>query len=423
MGSLHNAIVLRIMDIIQKRNNTSMATISIHAAVIHELKKESHTDDEGSVILMERDNLHESNDLLTRFVEKIDQDSRNANRAASECASFTRTDTFAMVMSDYYTEKGTNLIETNDFLELSKKIVRVLGKKMQGELMAKGGYIPILWYRREDRDYLLIGLVSPSKGFTLDTTGAIIANTNVDNASLRFSASVELGPFNQHWNQIITQDNNSNEVDSTNIDETVIPPSSYVRWTKKKDFIAQYFQNFVPTAIPLNDGDTTKKMINHISKYLDRIIPNDFNGKKDLKYATEQSIYRLMSEKCSSETTVNVEEDILPIFHIMKTSNPSIFPDVENVITFSAFCDDEGYHDYKSVFHPKKDTIDKKLNVKIVVGESIVIRGKKKDIDKTTSIVVEKLNPNDTHYKLMVKLTAEEYSTIIGKNPGIIIED
>ena len=387
-----------------------MATINIHAAVIHELKKESHVSGDGSVTLVERDSLHESNDLLTRFVAKIDEDSRSANRAASECASFTRTDTFSMVMADYYNEKVTDVIEIDDFLELSKKIVRALSKKMQDETMAKGGYIPILWYKRDDKSYLLIGLVSPSSGFTLDTTGAIIANTNVDNASLRFSASVELAPFNQHWNQI-------------NIDETFIPPSSYVRWTKKKDVIAQYFQKFVPTAIPLNDGDTTKKMITHISKYLDHIIPEDFVDKKDLKYTTEQSIYRLMSEKCRSETTVNVEEDILPIFHVMKTSNPNVFPDIEEVTTFSVFCENEGYDDYKSVFHPKKDTIDKKLNVKIVVGESIIIRGKKKDIDKTTSIVVEKPNPNDTRYRLMVKLTAEEYSAIISKNPGIIIED
>ena len=387
-----------------------MATINIHAAVIHELKKESHVSGDGSVTLVERDSLHESNDLLTRFVAKIDEDSRSANRAASECASFTRTDTFSMVMADYYNEKVTDVIEIDDFLELSKKIVRALSKKMQDETMAKGGYIPILWYKRDDKSYLLIGLVSPSSGFTLDTTGAIIANTNVDNASLRFSASVELAPFNQHWNQI-------------NIDETFTPPSSYVRWTKKKDVIAQYFQKFVPTAIPLNDGDTTKKMITHISKYLDHIIPEDFVDKKDLKYTTEQSIYRLMSEKCRSETTVNVEEDILPIFHVMKTSNPNVFPDIEEVTTFSVFCENEGYDDYKSVFHPKKDTIDKKLNVKIVVGESIIIRGKKKDIDKTTSIVVEKPNPNDTRYRLMVKLTAEEYSAIISKNPGIIIED
>ena len=400
-----------------------MATINIYAAVIHELKKESHVSGDGSVILVERDSLHESNGLLTRFVAKIDEDSRSANRAASECASFTRTDTFSMVMADYYNEKVTDVIEIDDFLELSKKIVRALSKKMQDETMAKGGYIPILWYKRDDKSYLLIGLVSPSSGFTLDTTGAIIANTNVDNASLRFSASVELAPFNQHWNQTLPLGNNINGTDIINIDETVTPPSSYVRWTKKKDVIAQYFQKFVPTAIPLNDGDTTKKMITHISKYLDHIIPESFVDKKDLKYSTEQSIYRLMSEKCRSETTVNVEEDILPIFHVMKTSNPSIFPNIEEVTTFSVFCDNEGYHDYKSVFHPKKDTIDKKLNVKIVVGESIIIRGKKKDIDKTTSIVVEKPNSNDTHYKLMVKLTTEEYNTIISKNPGIIIED
>ena len=397
-----------------------MATIHIHAAVIHELKKESHVSGDGSVILVERDSLHESNDLLTRFVAKIDEDSRSANRAASECDSFTRVDTFSMVMANYYTEKGTDVIEIDDFLELSKKIVRALSKKMQAEFMATGGYIPVLWYKRENKDYLLIGLVSPSSGFTLDTTGALIANTNVDNASLRFSASVELLPFNQHWSQNLLLENNNVQL---NADDVPTPPSSYVRWTRKKGVVAQYFQNFVPTAIPLNDGDTTKKMINHISKYLDHIIPEDCVDKKDLKYATEQSIYRLMSEKCRSETTVNVEEDILPIFHVMKTSNPNIFPDIEEVTTFSVFCENEGYDDYKSVFHPKKDTIDKKLNVKIVVGESIIIRGKKKDIDKTTSIVVEKLNPNDTHYKLMVKLTAEEYSTITSKNPGIIIED
>lgn len=397
-----------------------MATIHIHAAVIHELKKESHISGDGSVTLVERDSLHESNDLLTRFVAKIDEDSRSANRAASECASFTRVDTFSMVMANYYTEKGTDIIEIDDFLELSKKTVRALSKKMQDEFMATGGYIPVLWYKRENKDYLLIGLVSPSSGFTLDTTGAIIANTNVDNASLRFSASVELVPFNQHWSQNLLLVNNNVQL---NADDVPTPPSSYVRWTRKKGVIAQYFQNFVPTAVPLNDGDTTKKMIKHISKYLDHIIPEDCVDKKDLKYATEQSIYRLMSEKCRSETTVNVEEDILPIFHVMKTSNPNIFPDIEEVTTFSVFCENEGYDDYKSVFHPKKDTIDKKLNVKIVVGESIVIRGKKKDIDKTTSIVVEKPNPNDTHYRLMVKLTAEEYSTIISKNPGIIIED
>lgn len=397
-----------------------MATIHIHAAVIHELKKESHVSGDSSVTLVERDNLHESNNLLTRFVEKIDEDSRNANRTASECASFKKTDTLAMIMSKYYTEKNTNDINANDFLELSKNIVKALSKKMQGEFMATGGYIPVLWYKRENKDYLLIGLVSPSSGFTLDTTGAIIANTNVDNASLRFSASVELVPFNQHWSQNLLLESKNVQV---NADDVATLPTSYVRWTRKKDVIAQYFQSFVPTAIPLNDGDTTNKMIKYISKYLDHIIPEDCKDKKNIKYATEQSIYRLMSEKCRSEATVNVEEDILPIFHALKSSRPDVFDKPEEVTKFSVFCEDEGYKDYNSIFHPKKNTVDKKLNVNISVGDSIVIRGTKKDIDKTTSIVVEKPNSNDTPYKLMVKLTAEEYRTIISKNPGITIED
>jgi len=57
-----------------------MTTISIHAAVIHDLQKKQHTQGDDSVVLVERQSLHESNALLDKFAEKVDYDSRNASR-------------------------------------------------------------------------------------------------------------------------------------------------------------------------------------------------------------------------------------------------------------------------------------------------------------------------------------------------------
>ncbi len=397
----------------------NMTTISIHAAVIHDLQKKKHTQGDDSVVLVERQSLHESNALLDKFAEKVDYDSRNASRVTSTCGSFTRENTLSKVIASHYMSNGNQNIEADAFLELSKEMVRALKKQMQDEMMATGGYIPVLWYERDNKDYLVIGLVNPSSGFTLDPTGAIIPNTNIDNASLRFSVSIELTIFNQHLNEdSVVQDDNLDEDN-----DTTIQISNYVRWTRKKGFVAQYFQSFVPTAIPLNDGATTKEVIKYIGKYLDHIIPETYEGKKKLRYSTEQQIYGLMSQKCRSEETVNVEEDILPIFEALRVSNPELFPQDQDVVTFGDYCENEGYTDYNSIFNPKQSTVDKKLKVDIQVGESISIKGTKRDIDKATSLVVESQQINDKHYKLMIKLTEEEYENIKRNNIGIKIEN
>lgn len=130
-----------------------------------------------------------------------------------------------------------------------------------------------------------------------------------------------------------------------------------------------------------------------------------------------------MSQKCRSEETVNVEEDILPIFDALRVSNPELFPQDQDIITFGDYCENEGYTDYNSIFNPKQSTVDKKLKVDIQVGESISIKGTKRDIDKATSLVVESQQVNDKHYKLMIKLTEEEYEDIKRNNIGIKIEN
>lgn len=186
--------------------------------------------------------------------------------------------------------------------------------------------------------------------------------------------------------------------------------------------VAHYFQNFVPTDIPLNDGVTTKEMIKYFGKYLDEIIPDDYEHKKNLRYTTEQKIYGLMSQKSSLDQTVNVEEDILPIFSELRTSNPLIFTEDKDILDFSEFCENEGYTGYNSIFRPKKSTVDKKLKVDIQVGESIIIKGSKSDIDKTTTLVMEQPSPNDTAYKLMIELTKEEYEEIQRNNVGIRVD-
>lgn len=214
-----------------------MTTINIHAAVIHELKKEQHTEGDDSVTLVERNSLHESNELLDKFTQKVDYDSRNASRVTSACGSFVQANTLAKTIASYYTQTSSQSLKVEDFLELSKKIVTSLKKQMQDELMATGGYIPILWYTRNDSEYLVIGLVNPSSGFTLDSIGEIIPNTNIDNASLRFSVSIELNIFNQHLSNSLLTNKSSNDTDS------ILLPN-YIRWTRKKRYGGTLFSKF-----------------------------------------------------------------------------------------------------------------------------------------------------------------------------------
>ena len=258
--------------------------ITIHSAVIHELKKAHHTTGSDSVESISRQGLHQHNPLLEQFVSKIDSDARTAVRASSKCSMFSKNDTFGKVIADYFVDNSTYSLNSNDYLDLSVQLIEALSVQMSRTSTATGGHIPILWYSRDDTEYLLIGLVNPSSGFTIDANGVIIGNTNIDKEALRFSLRIELEPLATHQ-RFITNPN-------AGIQEADLSP--YARWTRKNDDIAHYFQEFLPIDEPMNNGQETRRFINIFDEYLNHTIPDEH---KKVRFAIKQEIYNKMEQK------------------------------------------------------------------------------------------------------------------------------
>lgn len=387
--------------------------IVIHAAVIHELKKSHHTTGPDSVESISRQGLHQHNPLLEQFVNKIDFDARTAVRASSKCSMFTKNDTFGKVISDYFTYNTRYTLDNNDYLDLSINFIEALSVQMSKTSTATGGHIPILWYSRDEKEYLLIGLVNPSSGFTINSNGIIIGNTNIDKEALRFSLRIELEPLANHHRYIMDPE--------TEVEEADLSP--YARWTKKSDDIAHYFQEYLPIDELLNNGQETRRYISLFDEYLDHIIPNDSPSEhKKVRFAIKQEVYRKMEQRRDAGEAVRVEEDIVPIFNAMRESHPSVFENREEITPYHQFCEDNGYENYNSIFHPKKNDLDHVLNVSVSVGDNLVMKGSKEGIAATTRVVVSCDSDNNESYKFVSDMTADQYNKLKAQIPEIDIQ-
>lgn len=388
--------------------------INIRAAVIHEIKKMPHTTGSDCVSVICRQNLHQSNPLLQEFVRKIDLDARTSVRESSVCSMFSKHDTFGKVISDYFMNNETYELNGNEYLTLSQELIQALSVQMSGTSTATGGHIPILWYSRDETEYLLIGLVNPSSGFTIDTNGVIVGNTNIDKEALRFSLRINLQSLSLH-HQFVTDSNSG-------IQETNLTP--YARWTKKSDDIAHYFQRYLPTDQLMNNGQETRRYINLFEEYLNHIIPNNAPLEhKRVRFAIKQEVYRKMDQKRAANEVVRVEDDIVPIFNSMAATYPSVFEQYGEVTPYHQFCEENGYEDYNSVFHPKKNDLDHVLNISISVGDNLTIKGSKEGLASTTHVVKYSDSDQMTSYKLVSDLTPTQYNELKSQVPEIDVKD
>ena len=389
-----------------------MANIQILAGVIHELKKTAHSSGEGSTDFISRDSLHDENDLLNQFVNKIDADSRKASRVTSKSARFTQDDTISKTILNHFENVRRQNFDKSDFLDFSITLVEAFKEHMQNTSSATGGYIPVLWYKRDEQEFLLIGTVNPTGGFTIDDNGDIIRNTNIDEAALRFSVSVELENFLAHYNNLNNAQNTA---------ESII---NYVRWTtKRNNEISHYFQDFVPTDITIDDGKATNNFINYCNKYLNNIIPDSTTDKSRIIDTFQQNIYRYLLEKGENGRSVDIDTEIVPMFEHLINSHPIIFEDPEEVIDFSTFCNEQGLDNYKSIFHPSISTVKSQINVNIAIKNSIKIKGTLTEIIEATELVVNNTNPDDIKYGILLELTKNEYDTIKANNPSISLKN
>lgn len=387
--------------------------IQIKAAVIHELKKEKHVNGPDSVDIVKREHLHKHNNLLEQFVTKIDSDSRTATKASSKCSIFTKENTFGKVVSDYFVENDRHTLLLDDFLALTIKLLEALRVRMSKVLTATGGHIPILWYQRDSKEYLLIGLVNPSSGFTIDADGNIVNNTNVDKEALRFSLRVELEPLTSHHELLMSQ---TPEPDEDALDQ--ITP--YARWTRKNEDIAHYFQDFLPIDQLLNDGEETRRYISLFNEYLDYVIPHTASSEhKKRRSEIKQQIYNKMNQKRIAREVVRVEEDIVPILNAMVDSYPDVFGSYDKITPYHEFCEENGYEDYNSVFNPKKSDLDKVLNVSIAIGHNLTLRGSKDGFTRASQIVVYEHDSEQNTYKLLTELSEKQYNTLKSSIPEI----
>lgn len=392
-----------------------LRVITINAAVIHELKKLPHTKGTNSATAIPRQSLHNKNTLLEEFVNKIDSDSRTSSKSSSKCAIFTKTDTFGNVISNYFRGNDHYNIDLNSFLELTVNLLEALKVRMSNMSTATGGHIPILWYTRGDIEYLLIGLVNPSSGFTIDANGSIVDNTNVDRDALRFSLRIELKPLGLHHETL-----HPLNLDAPKNEEGIKP---YARWTRKNDDIAHYFQEYLPIDQLLNDGKETRRYVNLFNEYLNHIIPDSAPPEhKRVRFLIKQEVYQKMDQKRVLGDVVRVEEDIVPIFQAMIESHPSVFDEIPEVKPYHEYCEDNGYEDYNSIFHPKKADLDQVLNVNISIGDNLTMRGSKESLTSTTHIVASYAPSGINTYKLVTDMTLNQYNDLTSKVPEIEIK-
>lgn len=345
-------------------------TIVVKKAVIHHIEKNRNE----TPNLRLRDKTHPHSVELDKFVTEVVNNS-TVNRGSSVCKIFTQDDTFAQSYVKHFIKETEETEETEEtFISFSKELVASLSQHMITSVFTTGGNIPMLHYTKDDVNYVMIAVVTPESGVTInETTGVVESITHISKEAIRFALNINIDGLIAHYSLY-----SSGKVMD---DEALENITSYAFWTQKskETKLSDYFQNFLPVHRRIDDTKSTRDTHTAIRKYLDVKITDEA-----VRSDTYNRIVRVLYDKASNHEIVYLDEDILTIINSFEIQSPESFND--SVSNFSEFCKEQDLS-YQGSFSPNKETVEKYVKFKnIKLGNSIKFSGDTKEFKNKARI-------------------------------------
>lgn len=362
-------------------------TIQIQAGIIHQIKKQQNTPSASATLQLQQ-NLHTTtNDHLLTFVNYAEQQLLRSGRNSSISGGFGIQNTLSNVLASNYFNQ-----EQPDYLQISKDLAQGLYHFVTQKSATTGEYVPMVFYRKDNVDYLLVSLISLNKYINIDAQGEFSDTSVIDNDALKVGIKINLTAMATHY----AMSNNQQ------------PEDCYIQWIQRGSAkLPDYIQNFIPVGEKIDNGKSTLSTLKSIKNYTASVFEDP-----KVRNRVDSDVVTLLRTKYENSEAVHIEEDIdtllnsaLTTYGLTDKPQFSTYRQDNNIVLDSSFKVDSS----KLKPYEKFDLSLAKKN--------ILIKGEMKQLGE--SIFVIKDEQNDKKY-LQIELDQEEFDLITQRYKSLL---
>lgn len=356
----------------------------ILAGVIHRIVKAQHaTADESHTVL--RNELHEVNQQLSHFVEYTEDTLLNGGSNRSVSGGFGIQNTLSKVLADAQFQYSK---ET--YLELSRNLLLGLFEFVSRKSATTGEHVPIIFYRKNDTDYLLITLISLNPYLHINQKGELLDAAVIDKDALKVGVRIDLQAMQAHFSSPCVSD--------------IQDP--YIRWIERRGKkLPDYVQDFIPVGHRIDDKKSTGALLSAVNSFLEVILPEDLEAQTNIR----SDVLSLLQNKLNAKEPIHIEEDVDPLINAAMASRGL------ETISFQEYRQQNNI-DVDSSFTPDQTTLNNHGRFKISLPDSeLTIQGKKGDLGRKVKIVTEA----DTSY-LTIEIDENQKQILSDQYPQIV---
>lgn len=260
-------------------------TIQIKAGIIHQIKKQQNSSSANATLHLQT-TLHSTNNHLSTFVDYAEQQLQKSGKNNSISGGFGIQNTLSKVLaSGYFNQQGQI-----NYLQISRDLAQGLYHFVTQKAATTGEYVPMVFYRKEEADYLLISLISLNKYINIDAQGEFSDTSVIDNDALKVGIKINLTKMAAHYAM-------------PNDEE---PEVCYIQWIQRGSTkLPDYIQDFIPVGERIDNGKTTSALLKNIKNY----VATTFTDPK-IRHKVETDVVTLLRTKSDNREAVHIEEDI-----------------------------------------------------------------------------------------------------------------
>lgn len=353
-------------------------TIQIKAGIIHQIKKQQNSS-AASAVLQLQQNLHSVNDHLSTFVDYAEQQLQKSGKNSSISGGFGIAHTLSKVLAERYFNQTTV-----NYLQLSKDLAQGLYHFVTQKTATTGEYVPIVFYRKDETDFLLLSLISLNKYINIDAQGEFSDTSVIDNDALKVGIKINLTEMAIHY----AMPNGEQ------------PETCYIQWIQRGSTkLPEYIQDFMPVGEKIDNGKSTSSTLKNVKNYITTVF-------EDMKtrHKVEADVVTLMRNKYDRGEAVHIEEDIdvllnsaLTTYGLTDKPQFSTYRQDNNIILDSSFKVDEG----KLKPYEKFDLS--------LSNKGITIKGEMKQLGESIFVIEDE---NSDKKYLQIELDSEEFEQI-----------
>ena len=337
---------------------TTGHNVEILAGVIHRIAKPRFASAEESLLDL-RDVLHSKNHHLDRFVENAEDILLRGGSNHSSSGGFDADKTLSKALAD----KDFHFENDEEYLNVSRQLMDGLFHHVTKKSATTGEHVPVIFYRKNGREYLLITLISLNDYLNINEKGELTDIAVIDKDALKVGVRVDLRAMREHRRHAARP----------------FDGQPYVRWIERRGRrLPDYMQDYIPVGVRIDDRKSTKDLVIALDRYLDEALADHEETKDRLR----TDILQMMRQKQQQDEHLHLEEDLDPLVqNIMKIAG--IEAD-----DFQTWRQAQGI-ELNSYFKPEKSALDGFEKFKIVLQDSgVTVRGNQDELGRKVKITI-----------------------------------